>query len=122
MEQLETLIKEKIGTESLENEINKKIKSFSGLLTKEAAIKLLAKELGIKTEKNYFLKDIPKNEKNFGFMAKIKKVWPIANYKSGKQSIVLDIQDDTAQSQLILWNKDVELAKSLRKEDILQVK
>lgn len=115
-----------IGKEGLESEVSAKIKSFHGLLTREVAIRLIAKEKGLlkEEEKEYRLAEIPKGAKRFGFSAHVKKVWPVAVYSSGKRSRVVEIVDESATGgkPLVLWNDDVELAKNLRSKDEIRVK
>jgi hypothetical protein len=115
-----------MGQEELEGEVSAKIKSFHGLLTREVALRLIAKEKGLlkEEEKDYRLADIPKGAKRFGFSAIVKKVWPMATYSSGKRSRVVEIIDEsvTTGRPLVLWNDDVELAKSLRSKDEIRVK
>lgn len=115
-----------MNQEELEEEVSAKIKSFHGLLTREVALRLIAKEKGVmkEEEKDYQLAEIPKGAKRFGFSAAVKKVWPVATYSSGKRSRVVEIVDESAAGgkPLVLWNDDVELAKSLRSKDEIRVK
>lgn len=110
--------------EELEKTIKEKIKSFHGLLTREVAMRLLAKERGLlkEEEKKYRLAEIPKNEKKVGFSVHIKKIWQVAEYSSGKKSRVVEVEDETAVKPLVLWNDDVELVKGLRVRDEITVK
>ena len=115
-----------MSQEELESEVSTKIKSFHGLLTREVALRLIAKEKGLmkEEEKDYRLAEIPKGAKRFGFSAIVKKIWPMATYSSGKRSRVVEIIDDsvTTGRPLVLWNDDVELAKSLRSKDEIRAK
>ena len=114
-----------IGDDPLEKAVASKIKSFHGLLTREAAIRLLAKEKGLlksEEEKLYKLAEIPNNTKKISFSATIKKIWPIATYSSGKKSRVLEVEDGSASKPLVLWNDDVDLAVRLRVRDKIKVK
>jgi len=126
MDYLELLEKE-LGKDMLEKEIKSKIKSFHGLLTREAAIRLLAKEKNLikkDEEKEYKISEIPKGKgtKKITIRASVKKVWQIAQYSSGKRSRVVEIKDETGSALLILWNEDVKLANGLRSGDKIQVK
>lgn len=120
---IETALRELVGNE-LETEIEAKIRSFHGLLTREAAMRLIAKEKGIlkEEEKKYSLTDIPKDAKKFGFSAHVKKIWPTARYSSGKCSRVIEVADEDGTMPLVLWNDDVDLAKGLRSKDEIMVR
>ncbi|NYZ74183.1 hypothetical protein H0O00_03505 [Candidatus Micrarchaeota archaeon] len=112
--------------DELEAALSAKIESFHGLLTREVALRLIAKEKGMlkEEERDYRLADIPKGARRFGFSAAVKKVWPMATYSSGKRSRVVEVVDESAGGgkPLVLWNDDVELAKSLRSKDEIRVK
>lgn len=110
--------------EELEQGIAAKIDSFHGLLTREAAIRLIAKEKGLlkREERSFRLGEIPKGEKRVRFRARVKKVWPVADYASGKRSRVVEVEDGTGSMPLVLWNQDVELADALRSKDELEVR
>lgn len=121
---LESKLRESIPENELEETIKEKIKSFHGLLTREVAMRLIAKERGLlkEEEKEYKLNEIPKNEKKIKFKAHIKKIWPVAQYSSGKKSRVVEVEDGTTTKPLILWNDDTELVKGLRVRDEIVVK
>jgi len=112
--------------DELEAALSAKIESFHGLLTRDVALKLIAKEKGLlkEEERDYTLADIPKGAKRFGFSAAVRKVWPMATYSSGKKSRVVEVVDESTESgkPLVLWNADVELAKGLRAMDEIRVK
>lgn len=120
---LEAELLKSLTNEELERHVAEKIKSFHGFLTREVAIRLIAKEKGLlKTEeKAYRIAEIPKGEKRIAFQASVKKVWPVAAYSSGKKSRVVEVQDETGAKPLVLWNEDVELASKLRARDSVSV-
>ena len=110
--------------ERLEEEIRQKIESFHGLLTREVAMRLIAKEKGLlkEEEKSYKLSEIPKRARKLSFTASVKKIWPVATYSSGKRSRVIGVKDETGEMPLVLWNEDVELTKGLHSRDKINVK
>jgi hypothetical protein len=113
-----------LGAGQLEAEVAAKIKSFHGLLTREVAVRLIAKEKGLlrDEEKEYALAEIPKGARKIKFTAAVKKVWPVATYSSGKKSRVVEIAEGETVKPLVLWNQDVELAKGLRTRDRISVR
>jgi hypothetical protein len=105
--------------------VSDRIKSYHGLLTKEVALRLIAREKGLlkaEEEKEYKLADIPKGAKKVSFSASVSRIWPIATYSSGKRSRVIEVSDAEITKPLILWNDDVELAKGMRLKDGINVK
>jgi len=122
--EVETALRSTMSQEELELEVEQKIKSFHGLLTRQVALRLLAKEKGLlrEEERNYSLGEIPKGAKKFGFSASVKKIWPAVTYASGKRSRVIEVDDGSASMPLVLWNGDVELADQLRSRDRIAVK
>ncbi|MFH1520086.1 MAG: hypothetical protein ABID61_00405 [Candidatus Micrarchaeota archaeon] len=121
---LESKLRESISEDELEKTIKEKINSFHGLLTREVAMRLIAKERGLlkEEEKNCKLAEIPKNERKIRFSAHIKKIWQVAEYSSGKRSRVIEVEDETTTKPLVLWNDDVDLVKGLRIRDEINVK
>jgi hypothetical protein len=121
---IESLLLETLSTEQLEERIALKIKHFHGLLTREVAMKLIAKEKGLLKEKEEKtkLKDVEAGTRKLILEGKVKKVWPLAVYKSGKRSRVVEIEDETGSMPLVLWNDDVALASRLRSRDAILVK
>jgi len=109
--------------DELEQEIDKQIESFHGLLTREAALRLIARDKGLmrEEEKDYRLAEIPKGARKFSFTAHVKRIWPVVKYSSGKKSRVVEVIDEQVLP-LVLWNQDTELAKGLRSRDEIAVK
>jgi len=120
----EPLLLEKISKDQLEELIAEKIAKFHGLLTREVAIKLIAREKGLLDEENkkVTISELGKGGKGLIIEAKVKKVWPIVNYRSGKKSRVVEIEDSTGSIPLVLWNDDIELAVRFRSGDAVRVK
>lgn len=113
-----------ISAEQLEIQIAEKISSFHGLLTRDVALRLIAKEKGLlKSEERVCrLAEIRKGERKVGFAARVRRIWPIAEYSSGKRSRVVEVEDEGASMPLILWNQDVGLARALRSRDEIVVR
>jgi hypothetical protein len=122
---LDAELRKVLSEDELEEQVKEKIKSFHGLLTREVALRLIAKEKGLlsgEEEKICRLNDVPKAGKKITFTAHVKKIWPVAKYSSGKQSRVVEVDDDTVTKPLVLWNQDVDIIKSIRTKDEIRVK
>ncbi|MBU0532475.1 hypothetical protein KKB44_03205 [Candidatus Micrarchaeota archaeon] len=112
-----------IEKDELEQLIKQKIASFHGLLTREVAVRLIAKERDIlkQKEETYKLGEAPKGIRKMAFRAHVKKIWPLVTYPSGKCSQVVEVKDETGEMPLVFWNKDTELVKSVRVNDEINV-
>ena len=122
---LEAELLKSLPKEELESQIAERIKSFQGLLTREVALRLIAKEKGLlkaEEEKEYILGQIPRGAKKVTFRAEISRIWPVATYASGKRSRVVEVSADGTTVPLVLWNQDTELGKGIRLKDEIMVK
>lgn len=109
--------------DELEQCIDQKVEEFHGFLSKDVAIKLIAKEKGLlkNEEKMITIKEIEKGDKNISLVAKIVRVFPVAEYESGKKSRKVIIDDGT-KIDIRLWNNDVELATKLKNGDEVTIR
>ncbi len=119
----EAELRKSVPEAELEKLVADKIRSFHGFLTRDVALRLIAKDRGLlrQEEQRYMLADIPKGAKRVSFSASVRKVWPVAEYSSGKRSRVVEVKDDSGVRPLVLWNDDVELARGMRLKDRLEV-
>ncbi len=105
----------------MEGEVQEKIEKFHGFLTREVALKLIAKEKGLlkEEEKTVRINEIKPGEKRLIVEAEVVKVFPTAAFRSGKKSRRVVVKDETGEATLVLWNDDVELAARMRRGDRL---
>lgn len=108
----------------LEEAMNEKIDKFHGFLTKEVAMKLIAKEKGLidEEEKAIKLKEITPETKNAVLEVAVERIYPVANYRGGKKSRRVLVKDDSGEATLVLWNDDVDLTLKMRTGDVLELK
>lgn len=119
------LLLQSLSKDQLEEQVAQKIGQFHGLLTREVAMRLIAKEKGLvkeEEEKKVEIGSIAKGSKRVLLEARVKKIWPVAQYRSGKKSRVVEVEDGTGSIPLILWNEDVRLANGLRTKDKVTVR
>lgn len=119
------MLLETFSQEQLDDEVRKKTESFQGLLTREAALRLIAKEKGILKEekdKSFRISEIKPGARRVNVDAKVRKVFPLTSYPSGTKSRKVEIADDTGSIALVLWNDDCELAKRMKSGDRILVK
>jgi hypothetical protein len=122
---LEAELLKSLPKDELETLVAERIKSFQGLLTREVALRLIAKEKGLlkaEEEKEYALGQIPRGAKKVTFRASISRIWPVATYASGKRSRVVEVSAEGTTIPLVLWNQDTELGKGIRLKDEIIVR
>jgi hypothetical protein len=121
---IEAELRKSMPEEELERGIKEKIKSFHGLLTREVAIRLIAKEKGLmkEEEKEFKIAEIPKGGRKICFRGEVRKIWPAAIYSSGKKSRVVEVSDETGWKPLVLWNDDTKIGDRLRLGDGIMVR
>ena len=104
-------LKTKLGGE-FEGSVAAKISEFGGLLTREAAIRLLCKQNGIETEERLSLSQAPSAKLPFSFKAKVDRIFPVQEYANGSdRSVRLHLSDGEWEATLVLWNEQAALAE-----------
>jgi replication factor A1 len=106
-----------VSRDELLKKINQKCEQLSGLITKEGAAHLIARELGIdlpeETRKQLQIKNIVSGMKNVNVIGRIIKISPINEFErsNGKKGKVVNlfVADDTSYFRLPLWNDQVKL-------------
>ena len=121
---VEVLLREKLSQEQLEDTLQEKIRQFQGLLTREVALKIIAKEQGLlKEEERFFmLNEVPKQAKRVSAIASIARINPMKTYPSRNKSRTIVLKDDSGTMPLTLWNDDIELLKRLKIGDRIEIK
>ena len=98
--------------DSLEGKIGEKIGAFGGLLTREAAVRLLCQENGISTEKKLALSEARASVLPFSFSARVDRIFPIQQFPGGSMRTVrLHISDKSGEATLVLWNEQVKMSE-----------
>jgi len=109
--ELEGKLYEKLGKE-MEAKIAAKIKSFGGLLTRSAAVRLLCKEHGVDTESPRKLGELSGSLLPFSFAARVDRIFPVQEYQNGAgRSVRLHLSDSSGCATLVLWNEQASLVE-----------
>jgi len=103
-------------SDQIDSAVAEKIDSFHGLLTRDVALKLIAKEKGLMKQEEKFvkIKEIEKGAKNISLDAKVERITPEAVYASGKRSRSVLLKDETGEIYLKLWEEGIALCSKLR--------
>ena len=128
------LVKEilkKISKEELERRIEKKIEESSGLISREAAISIIASELNIDIEDyedeefNFSIKDISEGQNNVEVTGKIVDISDVREFRKRDGTLGkvrnITIADNTGTIRLTLWDDKVELAEDLKVGDVVRI-
>jgi replication factor A1 len=129
---LDELAKKTGGSrEDLLNKVNKKYDELSGLLTKEGAAYLVARELGVnlvsESKRKMEIKNIVEGVRNINLIGRIFKISNITEFKKSDGSdgkvANLFIGDSTGYVRLPLWNEQVSVVEEEAVEigDVIQV-
>lgn len=107
------LLIERIGEEKLRERIAKKRSEFSGLINEEAAIYLIAKELGILKEVSREIKisELKEGMREITVVGKVERIFPAKSFeREGKVRKVgrLIISQEESETALVLWDSFVE--------------
>ncbi len=120
---IEKKLLEKFPADVLEQKIDAKISEFQGLLNRDVAIKIIAKEEGLlqQEERDYLIKDIFTQARRIRLSAKIAGVFSIKEYSSGNRSRTVLLQDDTGAMPLTLWNDQIAAVAGIKSGDTVAI-
>lgn len=114
------LEKAEISREKLDKLVMKKVDEFSGLVSREGAVFLVGKELGVElenpAERNVKLGEVMPGMNSVSFIGRVVNVSPVREFKTSKgegRVVNVTFGDETGRLRLSLWNEDVEKAKEL---------
>ncbi len=112
-----------LSKEELEESISKKIKEFHDYISREAAIKIIAKEKGIYKEEILYskIKEIKSGSNSINLRAKIHSIEKMQTYPSKKRSRAAILEDDSGTIPLVLWEEDLSLLEKLRINDEIEL-
>jgi len=97
---------------ALEAKVKEKTDSFGGLLTRDAAIRLLCQENGISTERKLLLSEVRASMLPFSFSARVDRVFPIQQFPGGTlRTVRIHVSDKSGEATLVLWNEQAKLAE-----------
>ncbi len=116
----EGLLKERLGTEGLEQKIGEKQKAFSGLLTREGSLKLIAFDEGVakqtpkQTKTVKLSQALSQSDSLASVIVRVKQVYCAREFeREGRKGSVCNVivGDETGEAKLVLWNSDVDFAE-----------
>ena len=123
-------ILKKISKEELERRIEKKIEESGGLISREAAISVIASELDIDIsyedeDFNFSIKDISEEQRRVEITGKVIDISDVKEFvrRDGTVGRVrsITIADNTGTIRLTLWDDKVKLAEGLKIGDVVRI-
>jgi len=124
--EMEALLLGKMQKSELEEKITSSINAYGGLLTRDAALFLIAKENGLIKERIVTLAEIRPEMRSANFTATVLRIFPEQKFeRTGKvfRTVRVLLEDKSATSVLVLWNEGVELTRGkIGIGDLVQVK
>ena len=120
MGELEDRLKEIYG-DSFDEKVQETIAKYEGLLTREVAIKLLAKENGLIKDEAKKINEIKSGAKKVWLRAYVKEIEPTRTFGEKKMRAVV-LKDETGEIKLKLWNDQLGLLKKIKIGDLVEIK
>lgn len=118
-----------LSQEELETKVKKKIKKFSGLVSKEGAARLVAKDEGLelaKPKKSALkIENVVPGIRQVNLKAKVTSISDVSEFERDDGSkgkvVSLTLSDETGQIRLPLWDEQTELADKISQGDIIAI-
>lgn len=118
-----------LSEDELEKKVKQKIKKFSGLVSKEGAARLVAKEEGIelsKPEKSELkIENIVPGIRQVNLKCKVTSISDLSEFERDDGSkgkvVSLTVADETGQIRLPLWDEQTELADKIEDGDVIDI-
>jgi len=122
--ELEKRLQELLGLDELNLKVDEKIASFNGLITREVAIKIIAKEQGIikDKEQKIMISELKPGMRNISITGIVTKIYQEVRYISGKISRSIVISDGSGEVLLKLWEEDTKKVKTIGMKDKVIIK
>ncbi|MBD3397980.1 hypothetical protein GF412_02320 [Candidatus Micrarchaeota archaeon] len=117
-----SVLNEKLGAEEAEAKIKEKTEGFHGLLTKEAAAKLIASEMGLIERDFTKVSELVEGMGSVDIKTKIVDIGPLRSFPSGAVLRVLVVSDGSGEASVNFWGDDGKKAGRMHLGDTLEVK
>lgn len=120
-----------LDRETLQHKIKEKVEEYSGLVSEEGALYLIAKELGLEfsekiDKKELKIENIVPGMWKVDFKGKVMKISEKNKFKreDGSEGVVqsLLLGDETGVIRVVLWNEQTEIADKIEVGDVIEIK
>ncbi len=117
-----------ISESELNDKVEEKLSSLSGLVSKEGAAHIVANELGVKiveqTSGKVQIAKIMPGMRSLDILAKVQRVFEEKAFNSGSRSGKLRslvVGDETGTIRLVFWNDQTDKIQTVKEGDIIQI-
>ncbi len=116
------LIEKKIGRGEAGAKISQKIEGFHGLLTREAAAKLIASEMKLIEGRIYKASEIKEGDQSVDLAGKIEEIGKLMEFPSGAKLRTVVLSDSSGEVPVNFWGEDAVKAGGFHLLDIVELK
>ncbi len=128
---VEKIVGEKgLGREEIEQRVREKQKQFSGLVSKDGALHIIANELGVKVfhdfeKKKLKIKDLVPGLRNVSVIGKVVRIYGVTEFSNEKRKgrvASFLIGDETGLVRIALWGEEhINLLSSIKEDDLVRI-
>jgi hypothetical protein len=111
---MEGMLLGKMPRDELDRQVASRMESYCGLLTRDAALFIIAKENGLIKERFVTISEIRPEMRSANFNATILRIFPEQRYgKAGRvyRTVRVLLEDKSGTAVMVLWNDAVDLTK-----------
>lgn len=112
----------KMGKEETEAKINERIEGFHGLLTKEAAAKLIASEMGLVERQEMKISELKEGMGEVDLEGRIEEVGKMRSFASGAVLRAVTVSDGSGEIQVNFWGEEAKKAGKMHVLDTLEIR
>ncbi len=117
-----SILVEKMGEEKAEAGVKEKIEGFHGLLTKDAAAKLIASEMGLIERELMKVSELKEGMGSVDIEGLVQEIGPLRSFPSGAVLRNITISDGRGDGVVNFWADDAKKAGWMHLGDTLEVK
>jgi len=117
-----SLIEAKLGKEGAGAKISQKIEGFSGLLTREAAAKLIASEMKLIEGRMYKASEVKEGDQSVDLAGKIEEIGKLMEFPSGAKLRKVVLSDSSGEISVNFWGEDAVRAGGFHLLDVVELK
>ncbi|MBN2122238.1 hypothetical protein JW721_04255 [Candidatus Micrarchaeota archaeon] len=116
------LLEAKLGEDEAKEKMRERIEGFHGLLTREAAAKLVASELGLLESAVAGVGKLSEGMASVDLRVRVEAIGELRKFPSGAMLRTLIISDASGEGQLNFWGEDAKKAGGMHVLDTLEVR
>ncbi|MBD3389363.1 hypothetical protein GF415_00195 [Candidatus Micrarchaeota archaeon] len=117
-----TILEKNAGKEEADKKIVQKVEEFHGMLTQEAAAKLIASELGLVKESLVSAAELKEGMVSVNFEGEIAGIGKKREFPSGAVLRTVILKDESGEAGLNFWGEDAKKSAGLHIGDRIEVK